>query len=137
MVRGTAATARSGSPARWRCAIIGWATNDVFREASIPILLLLGAIAVLALGCGIGSDPAHHEPLAAMRITGSRVVGQEMRLELDYRQTYPVDVDVECDLKQAGEVVQVIGDGRGAGEPRRDAEVDAGGGDAGVSVLGG
>jgi len=77
----------------------------------IPILLFLGAIAALALGCGIGSDTAYQEPLSKMRITGTRTAGQKMRLELDYRQTYDVDVDVECDLKQSGEVVEQIGNG--------------------------
>ena len=77
----------------------------------IPILLFLGAIAALALGCGIGSDTAYQEPLSKMRITGTRTVGQELRLELDYRQTYDVDVDVECDLKQGSEVIQQIGYG--------------------------
>jgi hypothetical protein len=77
----------------------------------IPILLFLGAIAALALGCGIGSDRAYQEPLSKMRITGTRTVGQELRLELDYRQTYDVDVDVECDLKQGSEVIEQIGYG--------------------------
>jgi len=80
-------------------------------KPSIPILLFLGAIAALALGCGIGSDRAYQEPLSKMRITGTRTVGQELRLELDYRQTYDVDVDVECDLKQGSEVIQQIGYG--------------------------
>lgn len=80
-----------------------------FAKPSAPILLLLGAIAFVALGCGIGTDKAYQEPLSKMRITGTRAVGQEMRLELDYRQTYDVDVDVECDLKQGSEVVQQIG----------------------------
>ena len=78
-------------------------------KQSIVILLLFGAIAVLALGCGIGSEEEQHEPLSMMRITGTRVVGQDMRLELDYRQTYDVDVDVECDLRQGSEVIQQIG----------------------------
>ena len=77
----------------------------------IPILLFLSAIAALALGCGIGSDTKYQEPLSKMRITGTRTVGQEMRLELDYRQTYDVDVNVECELRQGSVVVDEIGSG--------------------------
>jgi hypothetical protein len=77
-------------------------------KPSAPILLLLGAIAFLALGCGIGTDEAYQEPLSKIRVTGTRAVGQEMRLELDYRQTYDVDVDVECDLKQGSKIIQQI-----------------------------
>lgn len=80
-------------------------------KRSFPLLLSIAALAALALGCGIGSDKAYQEPLAKMRITGTRAVAQEMRLELDYRQTYDVDVDVECDLKQGSEVIQQIGYG--------------------------
>ncbi|HUS83130.1 MAG TPA: hypothetical protein VM013_07770 [Dehalococcoidia bacterium] len=77
------------------------------RHASF--FLCAALVAALALGCGIGSDEEHHEPLSKMRITGTRVVGQELRLEMDYRQTYGVDVDVECELRQGGEVVDEIG----------------------------
>jgi len=77
----------------------------------ISLVLCLATLAALALGCGIGSDRAYQEPLSKMRITGTRTVGQELRLELDYRQTYDVDVDVECDLKQGSEVIQQIGYG--------------------------
>jgi len=79
-----------------------------------PLLpLLIGAIALsaLALGCGIGSDRAYQEPLSKMRITGTRVAGEEIRVELDYRQTYDTDVDVECELRQGSEVVDKIGEG--------------------------
>jgi len=75
----------------------------------VPFLLCAALVVAPALGCGIGSDYGHQEPLSKMRITGSRVVGEELRLELDYRQTYDVDVDVECDLRQGGEAIQQIG----------------------------
>jgi hypothetical protein len=71
--------------------------------------LLFAGLAAAAMACGIGNGDAHHEPMSAMTITGSRVVGEEMQLELELRQTYNVDVDVECDLRQKGEVVQRIG----------------------------
>ena len=75
----------------------------------VPLLLCSAALAALAFGCGIGSDKSYQEPLSKIRITGTRTVGQELRLELDYRQTYDVDVEVECDLKQGSEVVEQIG----------------------------
>jgi hypothetical protein len=70
-----------------------------------------GFVSLAALGCGIGSDTKYQEPLAAMHVIGTPAAGQELRVELDYRQTYSVDVDVECDLNQNGEVVQKIGTG--------------------------
>ncbi len=76
------------------------------------LLVSFGAfLALAAIGCGIGSDPKHQEPLAAMHVIGTPAAGQVLQVELDYRQTYSVDVDVECDLKQNGEVVQKIGSG--------------------------
>ena len=83
----------------------------------VPLLLCSAALAALAFGCGIGSDKSYQEPLSKIRITGTRTVGQELRLELDYRQTYDVDVEVECDLKQGGEVVDQIGSGVVAADP--------------------
>jgi hypothetical protein len=88
-----------------------WSLSDVSMKRPFLLISCASALAFLALGCGIGSDAAHQEPLSAMRVTGARVAGEELRVELDYRQTYPVDVDVECDLKQNGEVVQKIGSG--------------------------
>ena len=96
-----------------------------FRLIRLAGPLLLAALGAVTIACGIGSDYGHQEPLSKMRITGTRVAGQEMQLELDLRQTYDVDVDVECDLKQGGEVIQQIGndtvpanpDGRPGEEP--------------------
>ena len=62
-------------------------------------------------GCGIhfGSADEHTEPLAHLRVTGTRRAGEELQVELAYSQTLPVSVEVECRLKQGKEVVQRIG----------------------------
>ncbi|MGA2286036.1 MAG: hypothetical protein ABSG55_07200 [Dehalococcoidia bacterium] len=97
-------------------------------KRSLLIASFAGLLGLASTGCGIGTDAKHQEPLASMRVVGNRVVGQDLRVELDYRQTYPVDVDVECDLTQNGNVVQTIGTNvvRGSPEARPDATPIAG-----------
>ncbi len=80
----------------------------------ILILLLLlstGLLTPLWAGCGIefGSGDQHREPLAHLQITGTRRAGEELQVELAYSQNLPAAVEVECRLKQDGEVVQKIG----------------------------
>jgi len=62
-------------------------------------------------GCGIhfGSADEHTEPLAHLRVTGTRRASEELQVELAYSQTLPVSVEVECRLKQGSEVLQRIG----------------------------
>jgi hypothetical protein len=81
------------------------------RVPCILLLLVLGPAALLSTGCGIGfgSSDELTDPLAGLRITGTRTAGEELRVELAYSQTYPVPVEVECRLKQGNAVVQVIG----------------------------
>ncbi len=81
------------------------------RFPGIGSLLLLCALAVLMAGCGIdlGGGDEHSEPLAGLRISGTPAVGEELRVELEYSQTYPVPVEVECRLKQGKTVLQTIG----------------------------
>jgi hypothetical protein len=74
----------------------------------LPLFLLFVAV-LTESGCGIGPIEDPHGPLAKIVVTGSRAVGQEMQIELDYQQTYNVAVDVQCDLEQGSKVVQVIG----------------------------
>ncbi len=83
---------------------------------SILLFASFGGLLALA-GCGIGSNRTYQEPLAAVHIVGTPVAGQSLQVEVDYRQTYPVDVNVECDLKQNGSVVQTIGTGVVPGQP--------------------
>jgi len=80
----------------------------------ILALLLLQSTSLLSplwAGCGIdfGSADEHTEPLAHLRITGTRRAGEELQVELAYSQTLPAPVAVECRLKQGSEVLQRIG----------------------------
>ena len=81
------------------------------RVPTILLFLVLGPAALLSTGCGIrfGSSDELTDPLARLRITGTRMAGEELLVELAYSQTYPVPVEVECRLKQGSAVVQVIG----------------------------
>jgi hypothetical protein len=82
---------------------------------TIALLLLLSASlpAPLWAGCGIhfGSTEEHTEPMAHLRITGTRRAGEELQVEMGYSQTLPVEVEVECRLKRGDEVLQRIGAG--------------------------
>jgi hypothetical protein len=99
-----------------------------FMKRSLLLASFVGLLGLAAAGCGIGSDAKHQEPLAAMRIIGTPVTNQGLRVELDYKQIYSVDVKVECDLDQNGEVVQTIGTNvvPGSPEARPDATPIAG-----------
>ena len=81
------------------------------RILALLLLLSTGLLTPLSAGCGIhfGSADEHTEPLAHLRIAGTRRAGEELRVELAYSQTLPVAVEVECRLKQGKEVVQRIG----------------------------
>ena len=83
------------------------------RILTLLLLLSTGLLSPLSAGCGIhfGSADEHTEPLAQLRITGTRRAGEELKVELAYSQTLPVAVEVECRLKQGGNVLQRIGAG--------------------------
>lgn len=85
-----------------------------------PLVLL--ALATSSCGVEFGDGDGNHEPLAAMRVSGTPVAGEELRLELDYAQTYPVPVEVECRLKQGSNVVQIIGTDTVAANPDGEPE---------------
>jgi hypothetical protein len=82
---------------------------------------VLSALLLSACGIEFGDGDGNQEPLAGLRVTGTPVAGEELRIELDYAQIYPVPVEVECLLKQGSQVVQTIGsktvDANPDGEP--------------------
>jgi len=81
------------------------------RILTVLLLLSTGLLSPLWAGCGIhfGSADEHTEPLAHLRVTGTRRAGEELQVELAYSQTLPAPVEVECRLKQGSEVLQRIG----------------------------
>jgi hypothetical protein len=83
------------------------------RILALLLLLSTSVLSPLWAGCGIhfGSADEHTEPLAHLRVTGTRRAGEELQVELAYSQTLPVSVEVECRLKQGSEVLQKIGAG--------------------------
>jgi len=83
------------------------------RTIALLLLLSTSLPAPLWAGCGIhfGSADEHTEPMAHLRITGTRRAGEELQVELAYSQTLPVEVEVECHLKQGDEVLERIGAG--------------------------
>jgi len=83
------------------------------RILALLLLLSTGLLSLLWAGCGIdfGSADEHTEPMAQLRVTGTRRAGEELQVELAYSQTLPVPVEVECRLKQGGNVLQTIGAG--------------------------
>ncbi len=89
-----------------------------FFKRSLILVLFAGLLGVAAAGCGIGTDAKYQQPLAAMHVIGTPAAGQPLQVELDYQQTYPVDIDVECDLDQNSEVMQTIGTDIVPGSPQ-------------------
>ena len=83
------------------------------RILTVLLLLSTSVLSPLWAGCGIhfGSADEHTEPLAQLRITGTRRAGEELKVELAYSQTLPVAVEVECRLKRGDEVLERIGAG--------------------------
>jgi hypothetical protein len=81
------------------------------RILALLLLLSTSVLSPLWAGCGIhfGSADEHTEPLAHLRVTGTRRASEELQVELAYSQTLPVSVEVECRLKQGSEVLQRIG----------------------------
>ena len=94
------------------------------RILALLLLLSTGLLSPLSAGCGIhfGSADEHTEPLAHLRVTGTRRAGEELQVELSYSQTLPVSVEVECRLKQGNEVVQRIGAGTVPANPEGSPE---------------
>jgi hypothetical protein len=93
-------------------ATIDWG-RSLRRILALLLLLSTGLLSPLWAGCGIdfGGVDEHTEPLAHLRVTGTRRAGEELQVELAYSQTLPVPVEVECRLKQGNEVLQKIGAG--------------------------
>lgn len=81
------------------------------RILTVLLLLSTSLLTPLWAGCGIGFGSANEqtEPMTHLRVTGTRQAGEELRVELSYSQTLPVAVEVECRLKQGGEVEKTIG----------------------------
>ncbi|MGD0766382.1 MAG: hypothetical protein ABR978_08800 [Dehalococcoidia bacterium] len=82
------------------------------RFSVLALVILPALAATFMLGCGVqfGNGEARTQPLANLRVLGTPVIGQELLLQLDYSQNYPLAVDVECRVKQNGNVLQIIGD---------------------------
>jgi hypothetical protein len=94
------------------------------RILALLLLLSTGLLTPLSAGCGIhfGSADEHTEPLAHLRVTGTRRAGEELQVELAYSQTLPVPLEVECRLRQGGEVLQKIGTGTVPANPGGNPE---------------
>ena len=81
------------------------------RRYLFPVLLLaISTVPLTACGVDFGESDENHEPLTSIRVVGTPVAGEELRLELSYSQPYAVAVDVECRVKQTGKVLQSIGE---------------------------
>ena len=95
------------------------------RRYLFPALLLaISAVPLTACGVDFGESDENHEPLASIRVVGTPVAGEELRLELAYSQPYAVAVDVECRVKQTGKVLQTIGEATVPANPTLSSDDD-------------
>jgi len=81
------------------------------RILALLLLLSTGLLTPLWASCGIGFGSADEqtEPMTHLRVTGTLRAGEELRVELSYSQTLPVEVEVECRLEQGSDVEETIG----------------------------
>lgn len=65
---------------------------------------MFGAAAALLVGCGVtlSSGATKSEFFKRLTVTGDFAAGAELTLEVDYAQSYPVSLDVVCDLLEPG-----------------------------------
>ena len=73
------------------------------RERVLGALFISGAAALLiACGVTLGSTTPTSEFFRSLTITGDFSAGSQLTLEVQYAQSYPVAVDVVCDLLEPG-----------------------------------
>jgi hypothetical protein len=65
---------------------------------------MFGAAAALLVGCGVtlSSGATTSEFFKRLTVTGDFTPGAELTLEVNYTQSYPVSLDVVCDLLEPG-----------------------------------
>jgi hypothetical protein len=103
----------------------GLATNSRRRgRRSLGALFTFGAAAALLVGCGVtlSSGATTSEFFKRLKVTGDFTAGAELTLEVDYAQSYPVSLDVVCDLLGPGRptptpIPQPTPEGGSAGVP--------------------
>ena len=86
----------------------------------LPLLLAAAALA----GCGVafGPAPQGNEFFKSLEVTGDLRVGAPLTAALEYAQRNPIEVTVQCELRQKKELVKVIGGERVAPLPEGDPE---------------
>jgi hypothetical protein len=83
----------------------GLETNSRRRgRKSLGALFMCGAAAALLVACGVtlSSGGAKSEFFKRLTVTGDFTAGAELTLEVNYAQSYPVSLDVVCDLLEPG-----------------------------------
>jgi hypothetical protein len=83
----------------------GLATNNRRRgRRSLGALFTFGAAAALLAACGVtlSSGATKSEFFKRLTVTGDFTAGAELTLEVNYAQSYPVSLDVVCDLLEPG-----------------------------------
>lgn len=81
------------------------ATSRGRRQRERPLgALFIAAAAALLLACGVtlGSTTPKSEFFQSLTITGAFTAGSQLTLEVQYAQSYPVALDVVCDLLDPG-----------------------------------
>ncbi len=73
------------------------------------VALLLSAILFAACGVRFSDPPQGNEFFRGLTVTGDKRAGMPLTASVSFRQYYPVEVPVQCELKQGKKVVKPIG----------------------------
>ena len=87
------------------------------------LVAVMVCVAALAMACGVRFKPKiGTEYFTSLNVEGEHRVGAPMSIALAYEHNYPVDVQIECELRKGKEVVKSLGATTAAAIPNGGAE---------------
>ena len=80
-------------------------------------------VAALAMACGVRFKPKiGTEYFTSLTVEGEHRVGAPMSIVLAYDHNYPVDVQIQCEIRQGKNVVKPLGETTAAAIPNGGAK---------------
>lgn len=75
------------------------------------LLLVMVTASLLMSACGVAfSGSEGNDFFKSIDVAGSKTTGSPLSVTVAYKQKYPVDVTVACEIRQGKHLVQVIGE---------------------------
>jgi hypothetical protein len=79
------------------------------RLLRLAILLLAASAFAAACGVEFSSSPNEAQLFQSLHVTGSMRAGEPLTAVLTYHQAVPVEVNVQCEVRQGSRLVKAIG----------------------------